>query len=432
MPKKIAVIGLQTGDEGKGKIAQVIGSLAAERVGIVPDFIPRPVLVERYDGGPNAGHTLIIGGETHKLHQVPCGFSFPQTYNLLGENMYINPRKLLQEIKLLQSAGFPLHNWNLGVAATAQVIMDYHVKEDQLAFGQQEHTSTGNGMKQAAVDKYGRVGIRFIEFLDQELMMECLRKRFPEKMPAEQGTYYGFADSYAKEREFLAQFVTPAHAARRTHGTEYWIGEGANGFLLDVNAGQYPGVTSSNIALVPNGTDLIIGVVKLYSSSVGTGDRAFMSRMNSDLETILREKWGEFGSTTGKKREIGWFDAVAVKYAVDTTQTDYLAGTCGDRLEELNRMKEPLQLVTGYKIGRKIYREWDISFHRRDTLSQVEPIFEEFTPWEKFTEKDGLTLTAPAQRYVDRIQQLTGKEFVLLGTGPAQEEVVVYRNPLDL
>ena len=157
-----------------------------------------------------------------------------------------------------------------------------------------------------------------------------------------------------------------------------------------------------------------------------------MSRMEWGLEEILREKWGEFGSTTGRKREVGWFDAVAVKYAVESTKTDYLAGTCGDRLEELYKMNEPLKMVTGYKIGRKIYREWDVSFHRRDTLKQVEPIFEEFETWERFTHADGKTLTDPAQRYIDRIQELTGKEFVMLGTGPARNDVIMYRDVLNL
>jgi len=430
MAKKISFIGLQSGDEGKGKCVQKAVSLAAESAS--PDLKYHKVAVERYEGGPNAGHTLIHEGETLKLHQIPCGITVPQVYNHLGEMMYLNPRKLVEEIKDLQSRGIPVHRWNLGVAATAQVILDYHVTEDQKAFKQTAHTSTGNGIKQAAVDKYGRVGIRLIEFLDKYLMVECLEKRFPKGMPKKQGDFWNFTRSYAPEREFLQQFVVQQHVAEKTQGKEYWICEGAQGFLLDVNAGQYPGITSSHPAHVPNGTDTILGVVKLYSSSVGTGDREFMSRMDCFLEDILRVKWGEFGSTTGKKREIGWFDAVAVKYAIKATATDYLVGTCGDRLEELHHLKEPLRLVTGYKIGRKVYREWDISFHRRDTLKRVEPVLEEFKPWEKFTELDGKTLTSEAQRYIDRIQQLTGKEFVMLGTGPQKEEVIMYRNPLDL
>ncbi len=430
MTKRICFVGGQTGDEGKGKITQKTGSLAAQRVS--PDLKYEKVAVERYEGGPNAGHTLILGNETLKLHQIPCGITIPQVYNHLGEGMYINPRKLMAEIKDLQDRGIPVHRWNLGIAATAQVILDYHVQKDQKAFKQAAHTSTGNGIKHAAIDKYGRVGIRFVEFLDKYVMLECLEKRFPQGMPKKQGTAWNFTESYAQEREFLQQFMVQQHVAQTAHGKEYWICEGAQGFLLDVNAGQYPGVTSSNIANVPNGTDTIISVVKLYCSSVGTGDRAFVSRMDSFLEDIVRRKWGEFGSTTGKAREIGWFDAVAVKYAVDATSTDYLVGTCGDRLEELHTMNEPLKMVTGYKIGRKTYREWDVSFHRRDTLGMVEPVFEEFKPWKHFTELDGKTLTANAQRYVDRIQQLTGKEFVMLGTGPAQDDVIVYKNPLDL
>ncbi|MEK6901708.1 MAG: adenylosuccinate synthetase, partial [Nanoarchaeota archaeon] len=236
---------------------------------------------------------------------------------------------------------------------------------------------------------------------------------------------------YAEEREFLAQFLVQQHVVRQQQGTQFWIGEGAQGFLLDVDAGQYPGVTSSHPATVPHLADTILGVVKLYCSSVGTGDRAFMSRMEPQLEASLRESWGEFGTTTGKGRELGWFDAVAVKYAIEATGTDYLIATCGDRLEELARRGETVKLVTGYKLGGKEFREWDSSFHRRDVLQNVEPLREEFEPWEHFVGEDG-KVTSNAQRYLDRIQELTGKEFVILGTGPKRNDVILYKDPWKL
>ena len=432
MKKGISIIGLQNGDEGKGKIVHYLASATAQKA-IMEGRVHQPILVERYQGGPNAGHTIVEGKETYKLHQIPSGITTPKVFNLLGEGMFLNPRKLQQEIQELQQRGISISSSNLGISATAQVTLDYHVQEDQSEFQKVEHTSTGNGIKQTAIDKAGRVGIRFVEFLDPELMMQCLQRRFPEGMPTGLGgDYEQFVQSYASERAFLSPFLTQQHMARKTHGTQLWIGEGAQGFLLDMDSGQYPGVTSSNPGAVPWCADTILGVVKLYSSSVGTGDRPFVPRMTEGLETKLRIKWNEFGATTGKKREIGWFDAVAVKYALESTGADYMIGTCGDRLEELAKLNREIRIVTGYKIGRRVFREWDESFHRRDTFYDAEPIFEELEPWDKFTESDGTTLTVNAQRYVERIQKLTGREFVILGTGPGKDQVITYKKVLEL
>ncbi len=417
--KGIAVTGLQNGDEGKGKAVHYLGTLA-----------PQPLVVERFQGGGNAGHTMVIDGESYKLHHLPSGIIIAHAFSLLGEGMFINPRKVTREIRTLQEKGVPISQKNLGIAATAHLTLDYHVAADQESFQREQHTSTGNGIKQTAVDKYGRVGIRFIEFLDQQLMEECLKRRFPQGMPESYGNFEKFAASYDAEREFLQPFLVQQHEARRKH--DYWLGEGAQGFLLDVDAGQYPGITSSHPAQVPQVADTILGVVKLYTSSVGTGDRPFVSRMTTELESRLREPWKEFGTTTGKKRELGWFDAVAVKYAVESTGTDYLVGTCGDRLQELATENEPVRIVTGYKIGTKTYPEWDLSFHRRDVLRHAEPVCEEFKPWLHFTEADGRTLNSNAQRYIDRIQKLTGKEFIMLGTGEEHREMIMSRNPWEI
>ncbi len=433
MRKRIAVVGLQTGDEGKGNKVDLLVSEATKMLPADQSYTSgrKPILVERFQGGPNAGHTLRREGHVYKLHQVPSGILTPCTYNLLGEGMYVNPRKLMEEIRQLQLCGINISPDNVGIAATAHMTLDYHVEDDQSQFQRKDHTTTGNGIKQTAVDKYGRVGIRFVEFLDEDIMRQCLQRRFPEGMPSSYGSHALFVQRYAEERNFLSRFLVQQHVVRQHHGTEFWIGEGAQGFLLDVDAGQYPGITSSHPAQVPHLADTILGVVKLYCSSVGTGDRPFMSRMEWDLEESLRNSWGEFGTTTGKGRELGWFDAVAVKYAIDATGTDYLIATCGDRLEELGRRGKPVKLVTGYKIGSREFREWDVSFHRRDVLRNAEPLVEEFEPWEHFVGEDG-KVTPNAQRYLDRIQELTGKEIIMLGTGPGRDDVIMYKNPWDL
>ncbi len=435
MRRSIAIIGCQDGDEGKGKIVDYLISRAAERVEMSFRFsssLEKPILVRRFQGGSNAGHTLTINGTVYKLHQIPSGIITPETYNLVGKGMYLDPRKLRQEILHLQAQEIEVSPRNVGIAANAQVTLQYHIDDDQSAFRKKKHTSTGSGIKQTAVDKYGRVGLRFIEFLDPNLMTEILeQKRFPHGMPKRyHTTITELVDSYAPEREILQQFVTQEHRALREHGSAFLFDEGANGLGLDVDDGLYPGITSSHPAHVPIKTETVVGVLKLYKSSVGTGDRPFVTQMPADLETTLRESWGERGTTTGKNRDLGYFDAVHARYALEVAGVDRIAGTCGDRMEDFARQGVKPKIAVAYEIDGKRYEEWHPSFFRRDTLNKAEPVYEEFAPWEKFTEADGYTLTPNAQKYVRRIEELLGKEFSLLGTGAERKEMIAYTDLL--
>ena len=414
--KKYGFVGLQNGDEGKGKIVEyVIGELEA--------FLEtgERILGYRFQGGPNAGHTVKIKDEVYKLHQLSSGIVNLLTFCLLGKGMLLNPRKLVEEIKGIMGQGIAVSSYNLGISSQAHMILDYHVSDDQAAFNLAEHESTGNGIKQSARDKYHRVGIRFIEFLDRDLMIEILREKATFLQDIEK-----FVDSYEKERKFLAQFLVQENEVFNDSSFKFWMAEGAQGVMLDIDDGQYPGITSSSPSLPTRRPDVLIGVVKAYVSSVGIKERPFVSEMSSTLQESLVETWQEFGTTTGKPRHIGWFDAVAAKYAVDSVHADYIALTCLDRLEDLARLGEKAKIVVGYEVDGKIYRKWDVSFDRRDTLKKAKPIFEELDSWTKTTSAHGYRLTQRAQKYKDRLEQLLGKKIVMIGTGPGHEEIIIH------
>ncbi|MCH7568235.1 MAG: adenylosuccinate synthetase [Nanoarchaeota archaeon] len=428
--KKIALIGLQCGDEGKGvRIAHYARKALSKSDMASSDGFP--VLVQRWQGGANAGHTIVIDGEKFKLHQIPSGIFFPKTYNLLGEGVLFNPKTGMEEIQELQNRGVEISPKNFGIASNAHVTLQYHVDDDLPDLKKENHVSTGSGIRQTAVDKYGRIGLRFEEFLNRDTFIRILKeKRFSEIMPTSFGSIEQFVDSYAEAMKFLALFSVLQSDMLRRHGTHYWIGEGAQGFRLDIDKGLYPGVTSSNPSIVPFRADLILGVIKLYESSVGH-DRPFVSQMDPRLEEILREKFGERGTTTGKPRDLGWLDAVYIKHAIESADVDYLIGTCGDRLNCLAQMGEKIKIVTGYNINGQVYNRWDKSFHNRDVLYDANPIFEEYEPWDKFVDENG-KLTPNAQKYIDRIQELLGREFILFGTGEGEKDVVELKDAFEL
>ncbi|MCA9485421.1 MAG: adenylosuccinate synthetase, partial [Nanoarchaeota archaeon] len=328
-----------------------------------------PVLVERYNGGRNAGHTVEIKGQKFALHQIPCGVLHEKTYSLTGEQCLVDPVAIMQEIQKLREQGAKISPKNFGIASNAHVTLTHHIEADRKNFEKDDHTSTGSGILPTAVDKYGRTGVRFQEFLDTKNLATLLENSFfiqhfvTEQIPA-----------YEKAAEFLKDFSVLQSDVRKTHGTHYHIGEGAQGFLLDIDKGLAPGTTSTSPTAIPFPTDTTLGVVKLYESSIGSG-RPFIGQIEPrDLETRLRNEFGEFGTTTTRPRNLGWLDIVALKHAIDSTNPQYLVGTCGDRLEILSELKEPLKIVTGYKINGKTYDNWDKTFHHRNTLYEATPV----------------------------------------------------------
>lgn len=439
--KSIVIVGAQWGDEGKGKVVDLLSDLARTRVHDGRDDsikcilnynvkYAKPIIVKRYQGSDNAGHTLVVNGVRYALHLLPSGILIPEAYNLIGQQVFVNPRAAMKEFKALMQMRIPVSSGNVGIAANAHVTLDYHIEADGKNFKNKKRTSTGKGVGPTATDKQARVGMRFVEFLDPTAAEAALQKRFPKGMPKKNSSIDKFLASYAEEREFLSQFLVQEHEINKLHGSRFEIWEGAQGVMLDVDVGEYPWITSSNPAFIPGRTDLKLGVFKLYTSSAGTGGRPFLSQMDEELEAKVRIPWHEFGTTTGFPRDVGYFDVVAAKYSIEAAGIDYLAGTCGDKMELLAQMGEKAKLVVGYKKGSKVFNAWDAQFHKRGFLDDAEPVFEEFEPWKEFS-KDG-ELSSNAQKYVDRIQELTGKKFVMYGTGQDRTEIIVKDNPWNL
>lgn len=422
--KHIVVVGLRAGDEGKGiralhYIQRTVNNLpGGDRFG--------RVLTYRWNGGANAGHTAVVNGTTYKLHQIPSGILLPNTYNLQASGVYVNPRAEVTEIKQLGSQGVQVTSDNLGIASNAFVTLDFHVEEDQADLLKAQHTSTGQGIRPTARDKYDRVGMRFTEFLDASTFAEILRDDL-RRRPSTAGRFKSkdlsaLVDSYAEEREFLAPYCRLESEVFNSKFNRGIVGEGANGFAIDVEHGLYPGTSSSHIAHVVHRPDSIVGVMKLYDSSVGS-DRPFVGRMRDGArEGKLQNAWEERGTTTGKPRSLGWLDIVAAKQAIDTMDVDYLAVTCGDRLADLHDRGESVKMVVGYALDGKTHTEWHRSFHKRSTLFKAEPVLEEFDSWPWFAHEG--KIHDNAQRYLHRIQQLTRRTIVLVGTGPGLDDVI--------
>ncbi len=415
MTKHAAIVGVRVGDEGKG-VRVVHYAQRMMKQG-------RPVLTYRWHGAANAGHTVVKDKVTYRLHQVPAGIVVGGTYNLQGAGVYINPRKEVEEIGKLREQGLEVSPRNLGIASNCTVTFDFHTDEDRKNLLQTQHTSTGNGVKQTAVDLYNRTGVRFAEFLDAPECARALHERFNDGIIPGRGSIDEFVAGYEAERNFLAPFMVLESEMFERYADSFKLGEGAHGFDLDVIEGLYPGVTSSHPSQVPRRPDIILGAIKLYDSSVGH-NRPFVSRLaDSAIEAKLRDLWGERGTTTGKDRYIGWADMVAARHAIDVIGVDYLVGNCGDRLTELHKLGKSVGLVTAYEINGVEHSEWDASFHKRGELMRAKPVVEWFEPWNIFVQDNG-RLHPNAQRFIDRIQELTRKEFVLLGTGSGINDVL--------
>jgi adenylosuccinate synthase len=422
---KGGVIGLQFGDEGKAKIDT--GLLLVARELYHPDTW---IMTERYQGGSNAGHTTVINNVMYKHHQIPCGTAIENCYNLSGKKVFVAPRKLLKEISTLEAQGIQITPNNYGIAANAHVTLDYHLSEDKKNLVGSNHTTTGSGIKQTAVDKAGRIGIRFIEFLDEKFMSQILRERFGNSVYGK--TPEKFSASYNQEREQLAQFVTQEHVARNRYAQQFWLAEGAQSVALGLNDGLWPGVTSSDPGDVPNNPDFIVGVMKAYQSSVGFGNRPFIAReQHPELESNLREAWGEYGTTTKKPRGVGWINIPLIRYTTAVSNVNHLALTCLDKLEYLSKINQPVKIVRALRIDGKTNEDWEVMFHRRDTLHKATPIYEIFDPWDKTVEDDGFTLTKNAQKFVSRLETLLGFNFSLIGTGPADTQVIQRENIIE-
>ncbi|MDI9485143.1 MAG: adenylosuccinate synthase [Bacillota bacterium] len=420
----VALVGTQWGDEGKGKITDVLAS--------------RADVVARYQGGNNAGHTVVVGENTYKLHLVPSGIFYAGTTCLIGNGVVVDPKVLCEEISYLHQQG--ISTADLYVSEKAHVIMPYHRVLDRLEEGQRLRKigTTGRGIGPAYVDKYMRMGIRMLDLRSRESLERALDQVLPLKNQLLQKIYDhpGFdRDELVEEYLAYGEAIVPLLAdtsllidQARQRGEDILL-EGAQGTLLDVDHGTYPFVTSSNptaggaapgVGIGPNQIDQVIGVVKAYTTRVGEGP--FVSELQDATGDLIRERGREFGTTTGRPRRCGWFDAVLVRYSVRVNGLTGLSLTLLDVLDAL----ENVQVCVAYEYrGRRLeHLPADL-----EMLKECKPIYETLPGWQEDITgaKSFADLPQRAQEYLKFLEKQVGCPIQIVSVGPRRDQTIILR-----
>ncbi len=425
----VAVIGTQWGDEGKGKIVDLLATDAD--------------LVVRFQGGNNAAHTLVVDGEKFILRMVPAGALHPGKICVIGNGMVIDPFALIEELERLKAHSHPLTPDRLKISCDAHLVMPYHRLIDrarEARLGARKVGTTGFGIGPAYEDKMARSGLRFADLAkpaafrtrleynlkEKNLYLKNVLKAKPvnaKSLMAQIGPMRRRLTSYIAD---TAGFVAEAVAAGRRV-----LFEGAHGTMLDIDHGTYPFVTSSNCVasavfsgggLPPGKLDAVLGVAKAYATRVGGGP--FPTEIKSALGDRLREEGDEFGSATGRPRRIGWYDAVLARYAARLNGMWGLALTKLDVLTGVN----PLRICYAYQAGGRRYDEMPPG---RAALEKVRPLYEELPGWDQDISgaRSLADLPENARRYLDRIVELGGTKLSMVGVGAGREAIIVLENP---
>ncbi len=421
----VVLIGSQWGDEGKGKITDYLAENA--------DF------VARYQGGNNAGHTVIVGETEYKLHLIPSGIIYPGTVGVIGNGVVVDPEVLLGEIRYLEEKGTTVTPENLKISTHTHLIMPYHKILDRLeeeSRGSGKIGTTGRGIGPCYVDKIARTGIRFCDLVDQETFREklaanvaqknrILAKLYDQTALLEEESIYS---QFMEYRQLLAPYVAdvPVLLSGAYQAGKNLLFEGAQGTLLDIDHGTYPFVTSSNptagyasvgTGFGPTRIDKVLGVTKAYLTRVGEGP--FPTELFDEVGEILGTVGHEFGTTTGRKRRCGWFDAVMMKYTANINGLTHLAVTKLDVLDSL----PSIRICTGYRINGQVTVDFPATLAE---LSQAEPVYEELPGWQSSTQ--GILryedLPDNARAYLRRIEELVGVPMAIVAVGPKREETI--------
>ncbi|WP_392349445.1 adenylosuccinate synthase [Parasynechococcus sp.] len=424
----VVVIGAQWGDEGKGKITDLLSRSAD--------------VVVRYQGGVNAGHTIVVDDRVLKLHLIPSGILYPDTVCLIGSGTVVDPKVMLTELDMLIENDIDISG--LKLASSAHVTMPYHRLLDQAMErqrGERRIGTTGRGIGPTYADKSQRSGIRVIDLLDEERLRDRLDGPLKEKNELLQ-TIYGVEplDAEAVIQEYLAygRRLAPhvVDCTRTIHGAakakQNILFEGAQGTLLDLDHGTYPYVTSSNpvsggacigAGVGPTLIDRVIGVAKAYTTRVGEGP--FPTELSGRLNDQLTERGGEFGTTTGRQRRCGWFDGVIGRYAVQVNGLDCLAVTKLDVLDELDE----IQVCVAYELdGERI----DYFPSSSDDFARCKPIFETLPGWQCSTADcrrlEDLPKTAMA--YLRFLADLMEVPIAIVSLGANRDQTIVVEDPI--
>jgi adenylosuccinate synthase len=424
----VVIVGTQWGDEGKGKIVDILASSAD--------------LIVRFQGGSNAGHTVVIGNKKVILHQIPSGILSPHKKCIIGNGVVLDLEQLLNEISDLKSQDYMKDDSALLISEEAQLVMPYHKKIDvarEKARGKSKIGTTGRGIGPAYEDKVARVGIRLIDIFDPEIFRSKLEQALPEKnwyltRLGEEGfdldtIFQDFSGMVSKIKKYVAN--TSLVVNEGLGKKKNVLLEGAQGTMLDVDHGTYPYVTSSNTVAAqactgsgigPTMIDRVIGVSKAYTTRVGGGP--FPTELTDETGERLREKGGEYGATTGRPRRCGWFDAVVVRYAVRVNGIESIALTKLDVLNGLSTLK----ICTGYRFMGKTYSEVPSSLR---IWQECKPVYEEMDGWSEdiSTVREVEKLPRNAKRYVREIEKRIGAKIILVSIGNERKQTILLENP---
>mgnify|MGYP001025909410 CR=1 FL=1 len=428
MGRFVVVLGSQWGDEGKGKVVDLLTENAAA--------------VVRFQGGHNAGHTLVIGGTKTVLHLIPSGILRSGVECLVGNGVVLSPAALIEEIEMLEAKGVPVAD-RLHLSESCQLILPHHVALDharEKARGKAAIGTTGRGIGPAYEDKVARRGLRLSDL--------CHRERFAAKLgevldyhnyvlknyfQADTVDFQQVLDESLAQAERLTPLITDVPGrlhVLRAAGADVMF-EGAQGTLLDIDHGTYPFVTSSNTTaggactgsgVGPRSLDYILGITKAYTTRVGAGP--FPTELFDTMGEHLARRGNEFGSTTGRARRCGWFDAVALRRAVEINS---ISGLCITKLDVLDGL-ETLQICVGYRCDGEVT---EIPPAGAEAYAACEPIYEEMPGWQESTLaiQHYDQLPANAQRYLERLGAVVGVPIDMISTGPDRDETIVLRDP---
>jgi adenylosuccinate synthase len=420
MPATV-IVGLQWGDEGKGKTTDFL----AEQVG----------MVVRYQGGDNAGHTVVWGDQVFKLHLVPSGVLYPHITSVIGNGVVVNPATLIAELDMLTGRGIDVSR--VRVSRSAHVLMPYHVALDranEARLAGDKVGTTGRGIGPAYADRAWRLGLRMEDLLDRDVLQARIARVLPDKnlvlgsLGAETFEVDSLVDQALGWGERLAGYLddTTWLVQRALAAGEHVLLEGAQGTLLDLDHGSYPFVTSSNPVaggaatgggIGPLQVDEVMGVMKAYATRVGSGP--FPTELSDDVGRGIAERGHEVGTTTGRPRRVGWFDAVPLRYAVAVNS---VSSIMLNKLDILSGIPE-VKLGIAYEVDGRRVDHWPSS---GSMLARATPVYETFEGWDQPINavRSLADLPENARRYVSALEDLAGVPIVLVSVGPERSQTI--------
>ena len=430
MGKNVVVIGTQWGDEGKGKIVDLLTE--------------RTAAVVRFQGGHNAGHTVVIDGKKTILHLIPSGILRENVLCLIGNGVVVSPSALIEEMNMLAENGYTVRE-QLRISEACPLILPYHVQLDQArekASGKAAIGTTGRGIGPAYEDKAARRALRVGDLLHRERFAAKLGevldyhnfvlKRYYKAKALD---FQALLDEAMQAAETIAPLVTDVTALLyniQDSGGNILF-EGAQGTLLDIDHGTYPYVTSSNTTsggaatgtgVGPRQFDYVLGITKAYTTRVGSGP--FPTELFDEMGEHLARRGHEFGATTGRPRRCGWFDAVALRRS---RQINSISGLCITKLDVLDGL-ESIQICVGYRSNDELRDTPPVG---ADAFAQCEPVYEEHPGWRSSTVgiRDYADLPENAQKYLQRIEEITETPIDIVSTGSDRQETIILRHPFD-